>query len=122
MLELRCEAVRWVDDDPFPGIVEVRFVDAAGQLWSLVDKCVVFAHHGELTRESDYPVEVTVACVVQAEAEAKVGDGVVTVSTSPHGATPPDGGEEFTVGGTSSSADRQARRRAGPRGAGDRFQ
>jgi hypothetical protein len=33
--ELRCEAVRWVNDEPFPGLVEVQFVDAAGRRWSL---------------------------------------------------------------------------------------
>ncbi len=97
MLELRCEAVRWVDDEPFPGIVEVRFSDAAGQSWSLIDKCAIFAQFGELTPDSDYPVEATVACVVQGDAEATAGDGVVTVSTSPHGVTTLDGCEEFTV-------------------------
>ncbi|MFI0898494.1 hypothetical protein [Streptomyces sp. NPDC020983] len=86
-----------MDDEPFPGIVEVRFTDAAGQSWSLIDKCAVFAPLGELAPDSDYPVEVTVACVVQGDAEATTGDGVVTVSTAPHGVTTLDGREEFTV-------------------------
>ncbi|MFJ7280997.1 hypothetical protein [Kitasatospora sp. NPDC098663] len=97
MLELRCEAVRWVDDDPFPGIIEVRFIDAAGQPWSLIDKWPIFVKLDELTPESDYPVEVTVACVIQGDADATAGDGVVTISTSPHGVTTPGGREEFTV-------------------------
>ncbi|MFF1869439.1 hypothetical protein [Kitasatospora herbaricolor] len=86
-----------MDDEPFPGIVEVRFTDAAGQSWSLIDKCAIFAQLGELTPKSDYPVEVTVACMVQSEAEAKAGDGIVTVSTSPDMVTTPDGQDIFTV-------------------------
>ncbi|MFF3940405.1 hypothetical protein [Streptomyces phaeofaciens] len=97
MPELRCEAVRWVDDEPFPGIVEVQFVDAAGQRWSLIDKSSIFAQFAELTPESVYPVKVTVACEVQGDIEAMGGDGVVTVSTSPDGVTTPDGRDTFAV-------------------------
>lgn len=97
MPELRCEAVRWVDDEPFPGIVEVQFVDAAGQRWSLIDKRTIFARFAELTPESVYPVKVTVACEVQGGIEATSGDGVVTVSTSPYGVTTPDGRDIFAV-------------------------
>lgn len=63
MPELRCEAVRWVDDEPFPGIVEVQFVDSAGQRWSLIDKSSIFARFAELTPDAVYPVEVTVRWV-----------------------------------------------------------
>ncbi|MFI9332125.1 hypothetical protein ACIGZJ_31850 [Kitasatospora sp. NPDC052868] len=34
-----------MDDEPFPGIVEVRFIDATGRCWSLIDKCATFAAH-----------------------------------------------------------------------------
>lgn len=97
MPELRCEAVRWVDDEPFPGVVEVQFVDAAGQRWSLFDKSPIFAQFADLTRDSVYPVKVTVACEVQDDIEAKAGDDVVTVSTSPDGVTTPDGRDTFAV-------------------------
>ncbi|MGW2741086.1 hypothetical protein [Streptomyces sp. NPDC001450] len=97
MPELRCEAVRWVDDEPFPGIVEVRFIDATGHCWSLIDKCAIFAQLGELTPDSTYPVEVTVACVVQGDAVGTVGDEIVTVSTSPDSVATLDGQDTFTV-------------------------
>ncbi|GGW12928.1 hypothetical protein GCM10018980_06600 [Streptomyces capoamus] len=97
MPELRCEAVRWVDDEPFPGIVEVQFVDAAGRRRSSIDKSSVFARFAELTPESVYPIEVTVACEVQGDIEATSGDGVVTVSTCPDGVTTPDGRDTFAV-------------------------
>lgn len=52
---------------------------------------------GELGPDLVYPVEVSVSCVV-AEARGLPQDNeVVTVSTSPHGVSTPDGHEEFTV-------------------------
>ncbi|WP_371493535.1 hypothetical protein OG871_38755 [Kitasatospora sp. NBC_00374] len=97
VFQLRCEAVRWVDDEPWPGVVEVRFADAAGRRWSLFDKAPVFAAPGGLGPHSAYPVEVTVACVVVEGPVLPQDDEVVTVSTSPHGVATPDGREEFTV-------------------------
>lgn len=97
MVELRCEAVRWVDDEPWPGVVEVQFTDAAGRRWSLVDKAPVFAAMGELGPDSAYPVWVTVSCVIADVVGLPQDNGVVTVSTSPHGVSTPDGHEEFAV-------------------------
>lgn len=86
-----------MDDEPWPGVVEVQFTDAAGRRWSLFDKAPIFAAMGELGPDTSYPVEVTVACAV-AEGDRPAGDGeFVTVSTSVHGVTTPDGLEEFTV-------------------------
>ncbi|MFE5860912.1 hypothetical protein ACFQ77_10170 [Streptomyces virginiae] len=97
VLELRCEAVRWADDEPWPGVVEVQFTDAAGRCWSLFDKAPIFVAMGELGPDTSYPVEVSVACAV-AEGDGLGGDDeVVAISTSPHGVTTPDGHEEFTV-------------------------
>ncbi|WP_229929251.1 hypothetical protein [Kitasatospora xanthocidica] len=97
VVELRCEAVRWVDDEPFPGIVEVQFTDAGGRRWSLIDKTPIFGGGMDLDSDSVYPVEVTVDCVVRECSGPPDNDGIVTVSTSPHGVATPDGCEEFTV-------------------------
>ncbi|MFB6616921.1 hypothetical protein ACFCV9_22355 [Streptomyces sp. NPDC056367] len=86
-----------MDDEPFPGIVEVRFTDAVGQSWSLIDKCAIFAQFDELTPESAYPVEVTVACVILGDAGATAGDEIVTVATSPDMVTTLYGRDSFTV-------------------------
>ncbi|MFJ3963125.1 hypothetical protein [Streptomyces sp. NPDC090036] len=97
MVELRAEAVRWVDDEPFPGVVEVRFTDAAGRRWSLVDKAPVFDAQGALGPDSAYPLEVSVACVIIGSARLQEDGEVVTVSTTPHGVAATDGRDEFTV-------------------------
>lgn len=86
-----------MDDQPWPGVVEVQFTDASGQRRSLFDKAPIFAAMGELGPDTSYPVEVTVACAV-AEGHGLAGDNeVVTVSTSPDGVTMPDGLQEFRV-------------------------
>ncbi|MFJ6602206.1 hypothetical protein [Streptomyces lydicus] len=86
-----------MDDEPWPGAVEVQFTDAAGRRWSLVDKVPIFVARGELDPDSVYPVEATVSCVIAEGRGLPQGNEVVTVSTSPHGVSTPDGRAEFTV-------------------------
>ncbi|MEU0061560.1 hypothetical protein [Streptomyces sp. NPDC006334] len=69
-----------MSDELFPGSIEVQFVDAAGDRWSLIDKSSIFAPSTELTAGSVYPVKVR----------------VVTVSTSPDGVTTLEGRDTFT--------------------------
>ncbi|WP_051942284.1 hypothetical protein [Streptacidiphilus rugosus] len=77
--------------------MEVQFTDAAGQRWSLFDKPPIFAALDELGPDSEYPMEVTVACVVREGHDIPEDDEIITVSTSPHGVMSPDGRDEFTV-------------------------
>ncbi|MGW0931501.1 hypothetical protein [Streptomyces sp. NPDC002644] len=86
-----------MDDEPWPGVVEVHFTDAAGQRWSLFDKAPIFAAVGELGPDSVYPVEVSVACIVREGSSVSVNKEAVAVSTSPSGVMTPDGRDEFTV-------------------------
>ena len=51
-----CRIVRWVSDDPQPGIVEGHITDADGALHRFVDKQAMFIV-GILGPMSDYPVE-----------------------------------------------------------------
>lgn len=51
--------MRWVNDE----LVEVRFVDAHGSVWRLVDKAAVFGNEW-LTPEVELPVEVLEDCEV----------------------------------------------------------
>lgn len=90
---LRCEAVRWVSDDPIPGWLEVTFTDAAGQLWRVFDKPPVFGSSVELNRDSPFPVAVELDCEI-----LTVDRDVVTISTlTPWGVSTEEGRSEFAV-------------------------
>ncbi|MEV8375281.1 hypothetical protein AB0P21_21280 [Kribbella sp. NPDC056861] len=90
---LRCEAVRWVSDEPFPGWIEVTFTDADGQLWSVFDKPPVFDSSVELMRDAPFPVAAELTCEV-----LTVDQDLVTISTlTPWGVSTDDGRSEFTV-------------------------
>ncbi|MFC0434904.1 hypothetical protein [Kutzneria buriramensis] len=58
--DIPATAVRWVDDEPFPGIVLVRFGD--DERHEITDKCVIFA--GDLAPDSPYPTPTAVTCDV----------------------------------------------------------
>jgi hypothetical protein len=40
---VRVELVRWVADEPLPGLVEARLVDVEGRAWSFIDKEPIFS-------------------------------------------------------------------------------
>jgi hypothetical protein len=54
--------VRWLSDEPIPGVVEVEFVDADGMRHILVDKAPIFG--ADLKPDTPYPVDVLVACEI----------------------------------------------------------
>lgn len=60
---IRPTRVRYVSDDPQPGIVEVDFVDAAGAQWTVVDKTAIFSM-AIWTRESGTPDDVRLGCFI----------------------------------------------------------
>ncbi|WP_432948089.1 hypothetical protein ACQPXM_12740 [Kribbella sp. CA-253562] len=92
---LRCEAVRWVGDDPFPGLVEVAFTDADGMRHVLVDKRPVFGGADGLGAGTAYPVAVGLDC----EVLLVEGEAVVITTERPWGVEGADGRTEFRVGG-----------------------
>jgi hypothetical protein len=62
VVRVRCEAIRWVADEPQPGLVEVVLTDAAGEVWSLIDKAPIFDADGVLRSEANFPIAVLIAC------------------------------------------------------------
>jgi hypothetical protein len=58
------QAVRWVGDEPFPGLVEIQITDASGKVHTLVDKAAMFDRGHVLRKDSSYPLEVMLACVL----------------------------------------------------------
>lgn len=78
---LPARAVRWVDDEPFPGIVEVVLTDAEGTDHVLIDKCVIF--DDSLTRDAAYPVALEIP--VEVLQLRQTPDGEVSVIRLPWG-------------------------------------
>ncbi|MFJ4321164.1 hypothetical protein ACIP46_38700 [Streptomyces lavendulae] len=100
MVFLRCEAVRWVDDEPQPGLVEVRFTDAHQQQWAFIDKWPVFTASDDLAPGSHYPVEAGILCdVLNTGNTADTADtaDTVRVSVAPWGLESLEGRVEFEV-------------------------
>lgn len=63
--------MRFVDEEPQPGIVESQFRDAQGELHSIIDKVPSFTS-ADLWSDSDYPQPGFIACRVL---ERKLGAG-----------------------------------------------
>ena len=64
MAMLRCEVVRWVSDEPWPGWVEARISDVHGRQWTLFDKPPIFESENGLTSDALYPQQAGLACEV----------------------------------------------------------
>jgi hypothetical protein len=73
---VQATVVRWVDDDPFPGTVEVQLVDGLGRTWQFVDKWPMFGSD-DLSPTSIFPLEITLPVTI-----VRHDDSTVTVSTA----------------------------------------
>ena len=84
--------VRWVSDEPQPGLVEVELTDADGNRWSFVDKCAIFS--ADWTEPSHPPSTAGIRCTVVGPIDAPV----VTIDTSrPDSVESTDGMSTFRV-------------------------
>src|SRR6202789_459988 len=63
MPDLRVQIVRFVDEEPQPGIVESQFRDAQGKLHSIIDKIPLFTS-ADLWSDSNYPQPGFIECRV----------------------------------------------------------
>lgn len=82
---VRCVAVRWVSDEPQPGLVEVILTDADGNAWSLIDKSAVFDDANVLGPNAAYPLPVLVACNVRERRSDDAGRHLVVIDLLPWG-------------------------------------
>ena len=74
---VHARAVGWVNDEPFPGLVEVELTDREGRRWTFIDKCAVFDSQGLLTPTAPYPIDLRLACTV-----VESGDDRAVISTA----------------------------------------
>ena len=63
MPSLRVQIVRFVDEEPQPGIVEAQFRDAQGKLHSIIDKVPLFTS-ADLWSDWNYPQPGSIECRV----------------------------------------------------------
>ena len=97
MLELAVQVVRFVSDEPQPGIVACEFVDADGRRHTLIDKWPMCGSK-LLDAHSVYPQPGTIRCEELARWQDAVGREVVQVTLDrPDGLESCDGLSEFVV-------------------------
>jgi len=77
-VDLRCQIVRWVSDEPIPGWIEARFTDATGKVWKLVDKVPIFTAE-PLRAHSTYPRPGLVRCEALDRRTDPLGRAIVRV-------------------------------------------
>lgn len=97
---VRCVAVRWVADEPQPGLVDVELVDARNRRWVFRDKAPMFERVPSqlFTSGASYPVEALIACTVTAIEGGGGGRPIVTIATDkPWGLESVDGQHSFEV-------------------------
>jgi len=70
--EIWVRALRWVSDDPQPGIVECRLVDADGVEHVIREKSAVLDAEDRLRPDAAYPMELRLGCRVVREDAAEV--------------------------------------------------
>jgi len=63
MPSLQVQIVRFVDEQPQPGIVESQFRDAQGEVHSIIDKIPLFTN-ADLWSDSEYPQPGIIECSV----------------------------------------------------------
>lgn len=96
MPTVRCEIVRWVADEPQPGLVEARLVDADGRVWTFIDKEPMFAPR-PLRQPRTFPVPAIIRCQVLEREQLPDGREVVTIDTATPDGLESEGNTIFRV-------------------------
>jgi hypothetical protein len=80
MPEVRCQVVRWVADEPQPGLVEAQLTDSDGRLWSFIDKEPIFCNEW-IGPQTPFSVAGAIRCQVIGHATLTDGREVITIDT-----------------------------------------
>ncbi len=94
MPNLRVQIVRFVDEEPQPGIVESRFRDARGAVHTVIDKVPIFTD-ADLWSDSEYPQPGLVGCVVLQQIFDSTGPNLARITTC--GVETTNGESEFVI-------------------------
>jgi penicillin-binding protein 1A len=94
--DVRVEITRFVDEDQ-PGFVECTLTDAAGKVWTFVEKVPIVSSES-LDASSTYPQPGAIGCVVLSRRRDDLGREVLLIDTSkPDGVESTDGETRFEV-------------------------
>ena len=78
---VKCEIVRWVDDEPQPGIVEARIVDADGRRWTFLEETAIVDWYNTAGPDSIYPCPGLIRCEVLGLQGGSAGPPAILVTT-----------------------------------------
>jgi len=97
VLGIKVKILRYISDDPQPGIVECQLEDANGNRWLFVEKtAIVSAAH--LDAKTSYPQPGIIACEVVRRGRDSAGREVIRINTErPWLVESVDGSTEFDV-------------------------
>jgi len=80
MTAMKVSIVRYISDDPQPGIVECQFQDAYGRRWSFIEKTLVVSVE-QLDAHNVYPQRGVTACTIVQRFPDTAGREVVRINT-----------------------------------------
>jgi hypothetical protein len=80
MLGVKVTIVRYISDDPQPGIIELQLEDAHGRRWSFVEKTAIVSKKF-LDDETSYPQQGVIACEVVQRSLDTSGREVIRIDT-----------------------------------------
>jgi len=75
--------LRWVSDDPWPGLVECQLADRDGRVWRFVEKGPVVSDQS-LGAESKYPQPGVIACQIIGRSRDASGRETAEIDTEAH--------------------------------------
>jgi hypothetical protein len=94
---IRILILRWVGDDPQPGIVECKLTDRFGRDWAFIEKCAVVSS-AALRPDSIYPQSGVIGCRIVSTGLDDSGREFAVVDTEePWGISAVNGGTRFEV-------------------------
>jgi hypothetical protein len=97
MLGVKVTILRYISDDPQPGVVECQLEDANGNSWLFVEKTAIVST-ADLDAKTNYPQPGIIACEVVRRSRESAGREVVRINTErPWLVESVDGSTEFDV-------------------------
>jgi hypothetical protein len=80
MTGISVQITKYISDDPQPGIVECRLLDAYGNEWVFQEKTAIISL-GDLDADTDYPQPGVIACEIIKQWQDVNGREIVSVNT-----------------------------------------